>query len=100
MARCELLGSKRPLIRKRFLGWFLHERKCLRVGGFVEHSRLGVLEFLVLLMTCQRHVRSQEAVHQFAFLLLREDGGRAGDQESDGNDDPHVLERAERWPRL
>ena len=42
----------------------------------------------------------QEPIHQFAFLLLGENVGRAGDQESDGNDDPHVPERAEQSARL
>jgi hypothetical protein len=66
----------------------------------VELRCLRIAELFVLRRISQRDIRPQEPIHQLAFLLLRESRGRGHKERSDGDDDPHVLERAQPSARL
>src|SRR2546421_12627264 len=95
MAGGKLLRSESALLGESSRDRFRGRRKGARLNRLIEGCRAEVVELFVLRGIRQRGVWFQDPVDQFALLLLGGGSGDADEQRSDGNDHPHVFERAE-----
>ena len=95
MPRGEFAGREGAFFRKSFRDGFLRRIKAAGASRFIERRSPLIGKLFVLDRIRLRRVRFQEPVHQSPFLFLRGRGGNADEQCPDGNEHPHVLERAE-----